>query len=140
MTKPDFSGSWQFDCARSALQIAAPDAIVIVIDHREPVLRISRTYVVGDRRDTFAIDLTTDGREVAIDRDDLRIRACAYWDGDVLVFDSDVTRAGVAGFNRVRYAMAAAGESFVADECFQSEPTNYSNRWWMDRVSQGGSP
>ncbi len=45
----------------------APDSTLFVIDHREPVLRISRTHVVGARGDTFAIVLTTDGREVAVE-------------------------------------------------------------------------
>lgn len=61
MPKPNFTGTWKFNPANSVLQIPAPDATVFVIDHREPVLRISRTHIVGEKQDTFSLDLTTDG-------------------------------------------------------------------------------
>lgn len=49
--RPDFTGTWRFNPARSVLQIAAPDATIFVVDHREPTLRISQTHIVGDKQD-----------------------------------------------------------------------------------------
>jgi hypothetical protein len=116
LAKPDFSGTWRFDPGKSALQIPAPDATVFVIEHREPALRITRTHVSGGKSDTFTLDLTTDGKEVALMRGGLRLRARAYWDGEVLVFDSKVARGGVEGTNVVRYAL------------------DYDNRWVMEKA------
>ena len=47
---------------------------------------------MGQTRDTFAIDLTTDGRETAIDRGEVQIRARTFWDGETLAFDAPVAR------------------------------------------------
>ena len=133
MAKPDFTGTWRFNAAKSALQIPAPDENTFVVDHRDPILRLARSYVMGATRDTFGIDLTTDGRETTMDRGDVQVRARAFWEGDVLAFESTVTRGGVTGTNAVRYEMAADRRSFVARERFRSEPMDYDNVWWMDR-------
>jgi hypothetical protein len=132
--KPDFSGTWQFNPARSVLQIPPPDSTVFVIDHREPLFRITRTHVVGDKSDTFTLDLTTDGKEVALDREGLHLRARAYWDGATLVFDSKLTRGGVEGTNIVRYALAKDALSFTAEERFRSAARSYDNLWVLDRT------
>lgn len=134
--KPDFSGTWKFDPARSVLQIPPPDSTVFVIEHREPLLRITRTHVIGGKSDTFTLDLTTDGREVALDRGDLRLRARAYWDGETLVFDSVVARGGEEGSNVVRYTLAEDGQSFRAEERFRSRAVNYDNVWILKRARE----
>ena len=134
MPKPNYSGTWGFNPASSALQIPAPDATTFVIDHSEPVLRISRTHIAGDKRDTFSLDLTTDGKEVSLDHDDLRLRCRAYWDGDTIVFDSKLIRAGAEATNVVRYTLTNSGKTFRAEEQFRSSTLNYDNLWILDRV------
>jgi len=134
--KPDFTGTWTFNAARSVLQIPAPDATIFVVDHREPAFRISRTHVVGETRDTFSLDLTTDGQPVSVERGDLQLRARAYWDGDTLVFDTSLVRAGEEATNVVRYTLAADSNSFVADERFRSRSLNYDNVWLLDRIDE----
>jgi hypothetical protein len=135
MPKPDFSGTWTFSPARSTLQIAAPDATVFVIEHREPSLHIARTHVKGETRDTFSLDLTTDGKEVVKTSGDLSLAARAYWEHDTLVFETRVVRAGNEGTNVVRYQLAADRMSFVAEERFRSAVMNYDNIWVMERVA-----
>ena len=134
MHKPNFSGTWRFNPATSALQIPAPDSTMFVVDHREPLLLISRTHIVGERRDTFSLALTTDCQEVLVDRDDLRLRCRAYWDVDALVFDSELIRAGVEATNVVRYALTNGGKTLRAEEQFRSSSLNYENLWILDRV------
>ena len=139
MGKPDFSGTWSFNRSRSLLQIPAPDATIFVIDHREPALRITRTHVSGELRDTFSLDLTTDGQPVSAERDDLSLRARAYWEGDTLVFDTRLVRAGVEATNVVRYKLSDNRETFMAEELFRSAPINYDNLWWLDRIEPAPS-
>lgn len=115
------------------LQITAPDSTEFVIKHREPALQISRTHIVGEKRDTFSIDLTTDGQEVSVDRGDLQICCRAYWDGDTLAFDSKLIRAGEEATNVVRYALTNSGQTFRAEERFRSSSLNYDNLWILDR-------
>ena len=137
MLKPNFTGRWKFNPARSLLQIKAPDATEFVIEHQEPALHISRTHIVGGQRDTFSLALTTDGQEVAVAQDDLQLRCCAYWEGDTLVFDTKVIRADVEGTNLVRYTLLDDGATFQAEERFRSSVLNYDNLWLLDRVEPG---
>jgi hypothetical protein len=131
--KPDFSGTWRFDPARSDLEIRAPEASVFVIEHEDPFLRISRTHFADGKSDTFTLELTTDGREVAAERGDLKIRARAHWDGDTLVFDSRLARGGEEAANLVRYDLAADRRSLVAEERFRSASLSYDNTWVLGR-------
>jgi hypothetical protein len=134
MQKPDYTGTWTLNHEKSRLQIPAPDTTVFVVDHHEPALRISRTHVAGDSRDTFSLDLTTDGREVTVDRGEFRLRCRAYWDDDALVFDSHLVRAGDEATNVVRYALSSDRMLLVADEKFRGEALAYDNVWVLDRT------
>lgn len=134
MPKPDFSGTWIFNPGKSALQIAAPDSTVFVIDHREPLFRLSRTHTAGDNSDTFSLDLTTDGKEVTLDHGPMRLRARAYWEEDTLVFDAKVNRGGMECTNVVRYSLAADLGSFVAEERFRSSALSYDNTWVLEKA------
>jgi hypothetical protein len=63
--KPNFTGTWILDVARSDNQSPAPESIVHVIDHKEPTIKITTrvNYRAGDSTDT--LNLTTDGREIS---------------------------------------------------------------------------
>jgi hypothetical protein len=115
------------------LQVAPPDSTIFVVEHVEPVFRLSRTHVIGKTSDTFTIELTTDGKEVVVNRGELRIRARAYWEGNTLVVDSAVDRGEDAGKNIVRYTLADPPHVLVAEERLRSNRLNYDNRWVLER-------
>ena len=133
MQKPNSTGTWKFNPSKSTLQIPAPDSTVFVVEHMEPNFRLSRTHVAGEKSDTFTLDLTTDGAEVVILRGDLHLRACAYWEGETLVFDSHLVRGGEDATNIVRYKLAGNLNSFVAEEKFRSKSLCYDNIWLLER-------
>lgn len=142
MPGPDFSGTWNFNPARSALQIKAPDATRFVIEHSEPLLRLSRTHTAGGKSDTFTLDLTTDGREVAFDHAGMRVLARAYWEGNTLVFDSRLLRGKEEASNVVRYSLSEDGKTFTAEERLRSREMNYDNVWVLERAEtpEGAPP
>ena len=118
------------------MEIPQPDATEFVITHDEPVLALRRTHVVGEKRDTFSLDLTTDGRPISVERSDLKLRGCAYWDRDVLVFDTTVVRAGEEATNVVRYTLSGDRGELVAEEHFRSRSLNYDNMWLFERADR----
>jgi hypothetical protein len=134
--KPNFSGTWRFNPGKSSVQIAAPDSTVFVIDHREPVLLLSRTHTVEEKQDAFSLELTTDGQPVTADRDGVHLTAQAYWEADALVFDTTLKRGEEEGSNLVKYRHSETGESFEANESFRSPSLNYDNLWVLDRVCE----
>jgi hypothetical protein len=136
LPKPNFTGTWTWVPARSVLEIPAPDATVFVIEHQEPLLKIHRTHVVGDRRDTFSVDLTTDGQSISIETGGLQLHGRAYWDGDALVFDTTIVRAGEEATNVVRYTLSGDQRTLVANERLRSLSQNHHNLWVFERVEQ----
>lgn len=101
------------------LQIPGPDASVFVIDHREPLFRLSRTHQFRGKRDTFELDLTTDGKEVAGEHGELHFRSRVYWEDETLVFETNVLQRGEEGVNIVRYTLS-----------------NTMDYWWQRGVSE----
>jgi hypothetical protein len=133
MKKPDFTGTWKFNPSKSLLQILAPDATEFVIDHREPLFRLSRTHVVGGKSDALKLELTTDGNEITGDHGELHFRSRIYWNGETLVFETNVVQRGETGVNTVRYTLSDTRDSILAEERFRSKNTNYDNKWVLDR-------
>ena len=131
--KPDFTGTWEFNPAKSLLQINPPDSTIMVIDHHEPSFRLSRTHTQNNQSDTISVELMTDGRELILDQGEIRVRGRAYWDADVLVFDSLLTRGEEEASNLVRYKLTEKLESLIAEETFRSRKLNYDNVWVLDR-------
>ena len=61
--KPDFSGSWKFDLAKSDFgQQPPPEALALVVVHKEPAVKISSTQTVGGTTTVNERNLTTDGK------------------------------------------------------------------------------
>jgi len=136
MAKPDFTGTWEFNSIRSALQIPAPESSVFVIEHREPDFYLERTHVFGESSDTFAIALTTDGKDVVCNHRGMQIRARLYWEGETLVCDSILDLGGAQITNVVRYGIADEGQTFIAEERLRSREHNHENKWVFDRRLQ----
>jgi hypothetical protein len=61
---PNFSGTWNLDVAKSDFGPAPPpDSVVMVIDHKEPTLKVTTTQK-GSQGDTNnESTITTDGKE-----------------------------------------------------------------------------
>jgi hypothetical protein len=132
-TRPDFSGTWRFDPTRSVLQSPSPDSSVFVIDHREPQFHLSRTHFFGADRDTFAIDLTTDGAEVERSYDNFQLRGRGMWDGEVLVFEATLLIEGEQASDLVRYSLAPEGSTLIAEEHFVMGQVSHENKWVFEK-------
>ncbi len=131
--KPDFSGSWLVNRAKSVLHIHAPDSTSFFINHHEPIFGLQRTHTVGETKDDFAIRLNIGGETITTSHRDLNISARAYWDGNVLVFHSDIMKGHEEGTNIVRYELSDDGRTIIADEDFRSSTLNYTNRWVLEK-------
>lgn len=132
-TLPDFSGIWRLDASRTVLQTPSPDSSVFTIEHREPRFHLSRIHYFGEESDTFSINLTTDGVEMEHGYPNFQLKGRAYWDGEVLVFDSQLMMDGDSGTNVVRYSLADNGRTFMADEHQVMGQISHENKWVFER-------
>jgi hypothetical protein len=133
--KPDFSGTWVLNLQRCQLQFPSKlDSGTIIIEHRDPAFRFSRTFVVGGKEDALSFELTTDGREKIVKEPDRTTTSRMSWDGDVLVLDERIVLAdGRAAINTVRYGLHESGRMLIAEEKFRGPVHKHDNVWVADR-------
>ena len=131
--KPDFSGTWIFVPAKSKMQIPVPTSAIFRVDHREPIFKISRTLVQGEKSDDWKIDLTTDGKEVVQRGNNETVRGRLYWEGNDLIFDSKIILKDREASNVVRYHLSEVGKTLTATERFRGPILKYDNVWVFEK-------
>ncbi len=133
-TKPDFSGTWRANFAKSKLQIQQPESTVFVLDHREPRFILSRTHTFAGKSDTWGIELITDGKETVRKESGRALHVRLTWEGDSLVFDVELDLPEGKGHDRVKYSISPDGKTFTAQESYRDPKTSYDNLWVFDRM------
>ncbi len=135
--KPDLTGTWVLNLEKSRLQIEDKiESGTFRIEHKEPVFRFSRVFVVDGKEDALSYDLTTDGKEKIENGPGRTTTSRLYWDGDVLVLDERIVlKDGRQATNVVRYSLQDGGRTLVAEEKFRGPLRKHDNLWVADRKS-----
>ena len=115
--KPDFSGKWSLNLAKSDLGPAPPpksriDQITQHGDH----IKLVRTQMDGAGKTyVLTLDCVLGGPDCSSSYTDpqVKIGGKAKWDGDVLVFDMNVNATAGQATLQDRYNRAADGKSIV---------------------------
>jgi hypothetical protein len=98
---PDFSGTWTLDAAKSDFgPMPPPDSIVMVIDHKEPTLKMTVTQKsqMGDA--TNDSTYTTDGKDnvnkVRSAAGEQNFKSTTKWSGKVLATNRTIEAQGMS--------------------------------------------
>ncbi len=98
--KPNFSGTWKLDVSKSDFGVLPPDnSRTDVIEHNDPALKVSTSSDNSAQgKQDFALNFTTDGKEVTNNAGGLELKSILNWEGPTLVVntklkyqDNDVT-------------------------------------------------
>jgi hypothetical protein len=85
--KPDFTGSWKINAAKSDFgPMPPPDKWDMVVEHKDPALKVKTTMAnqMGERTNEAAY--TTDGKETTVGEGGGQTQATVTWDGESIVF------------------------------------------------------
>lgn len=98
--KPDFSGTWNVDLAKSDFgPTPPPESIVQVIVHKEPALKVSSTVKSSMGTISNERNLTTDGKENAYtlkgSAGEQAVKSTSTWSGKKLLTTMKVDTQGV---------------------------------------------
>jgi hypothetical protein len=95
--KPNFSGDWKMDPAKSNFGgIPAPATYTRKVSHTEPSITVEDTQTgsaMGDQHDTRTY--TTDGKEISYQANGADVKAAMTWDGDALQINSKASVQGM---------------------------------------------
>ena len=84
--KPDFSGTWKADTAKSDFgPMPPPDSMVEKIVHEDPSLKVNIAQTGGQGDMTYDMAYTTDGKECVNNFQGNEFKTTLKWDGDALV-------------------------------------------------------
>ena len=131
--RPNFTGTWTLDLAKSRLEVPPPDSTVFVILHREPTVQMFRTHARGARLDTLTTTLRTDSSEVLWELRGAKVTSRTWWDGGELVFWSRFERDTLRASQVVRYSLSSDRKTFKALESVDAGAASHVNHWVFDR-------
>jgi hypothetical protein len=127
---PNFTGTWQIDKSRSsfksdrpfAASIASRGVITLVIDHRDPELKIEQDASLAVAHRTVVSTYYTDGRE-ASNRGARgeAITSTSHWDNGALVTDLKIVRGTQSLTRRDVMRLSEDGKSLTL-EMTRNEP------------------
>ncbi|HEY6392112.1 MAG TPA: hypothetical protein VIX89_12585 [Bryobacteraceae bacterium] len=88
-SKPNFSGTWKLNVSKSEFgPLPSPDSRTDVIEHNDPVLKVSTSAESAQGKQNFNVTYTTDGKEVVNKQGPREIKSTVVWDGSNLVVNS----------------------------------------------------
>ncbi len=85
---PNFSGHWKLNTEKSKLD--EPYQEERTMDHKDPELTVSSKASVEGEEEESTVKYRTDGKQTRNMLDGDPLFTTAHWDGDVLVFDSEI--------------------------------------------------
>jgi len=109
-TKPNFSGDWELNTARSDLGGAPITKLVVHIEHKDPVFKYTAQATVDGRDVEESESFATDGTP---SRDSRGATVRAHWDGAALV--TETTGSDGQLLDRSRLTLSAEGNTTVRD-------------------------
>ena len=87
--KPNFSGVWKLNVAKSDFGVMPPpESRTDVIEHIEPTLKLSRDEKGAEGPRKYIINTSNDGREVVNKWGPMDVRVTANWEGPAFVSSS----------------------------------------------------
>jgi hypothetical protein len=114
--KPDFSGTWTVDLAKSDFgMMPPPEKLERTIKHADPDMKI-KTVQVGQRGESITeAAYTTDGKEAKIQVRNREARVKAKWDGDKLNVETSTEFNGMAITQKESWSLSTDGKTLTID-------------------------
>jgi hypothetical protein len=131
--KPDFSGKWNLDVAKSDFGAAPrPESIVHVIAHTEPALRVESTQTTQQGTATNVRNLTTDGKEntntLRAMGGEQEVKSTTKWDGNKLVTALKIAFQGMTADILDTWDLSADGKVLTISREFKTSQGDFTQK------------
>lgn len=120
--RPNFSGLWELDASQSDFgPVPGPSQSTQVIEHQEPVVRLTADSVGFMGEDHVEFEFRTDGSEAVQTVAGRARKTQSYWDDRVLVTEWEIDNPGQPRFEMVdRRSLSEDGQTMIVDRQVQS--------------------
>ena len=118
--KPNLTGTWKLNPAKSDIGSNAIKSRVDTIEHHDPQLKITTMQDDENGTNTVVRDYVTDGREMTHTILGGERKSSAHWDGNALVIETKVTNGNYTIHDR--WALADDHKSIRIDRELSNAP------------------
>jgi hypothetical protein len=134
--RPNFSGSWKLDPAQSNFgPVPGPSESTQVIEHNEPLLRLTAESEGFMGANSVEFEFVTDGSEKPQSVDGRSRETQTYWDESVLVTEWVIDNPGQPQFEMVdRRSLSADGQTMTVDRHVRSNWAEWEQKAVYVRV------
>ena len=84
-TKPDFSGTWKMNAAKSKFERGGPDGIIIKFEQKDGGIREVLTLTGGNGERSVEAKYSADGKETDVSMGPENAKGSIKWEGETLV-------------------------------------------------------
>ncbi len=135
--KPDFTGVWVLNTAKSKLTIPNPPVTsTFIFIQRGTKWHMERTHFFRDKKpNTIHFERVIGGEPVIERHNDYVETARMFWEGNTVVLDEQfVGSDNTHGSNHVTYSLSPDGNTLTALEIEIFPDGKFTNRWVFDRL------
>jgi len=130
---PNFSGTWSLDAAKSDFgPIPGPESIVMVIDHKEPALKVSVTQKGPQGEATNDSTYTTDGKDntnkMRSPAGDQDVKSTTKWNGKILATTRTIEAQGMSIGIDDAWELSADGKVMTINRYLKTPQGDFSTR------------
>jgi hypothetical protein len=109
-SKPDFSGTWKLNVAKSEMGGSPVTEIVVRVDHKEPIFKYIAKGVSGGEAFEDSLELNTSGKPTPGPNG---MTSVTRWEGNAILVEGK--SADGAATITVRFSMSADGKTAIRD-------------------------
>ena len=130
---PNFSGTWSLDTAKSDFgPIPGPESIVMVIDHKEPALKVTVTQKGPQGETTNDSTYTTDGKDnmnkMRSPAGDQDVKSTTKWNGKILATTRTIEAQGMSIGIDDAWELSADGKVMTINRYLKTPQGDFSTK------------
>ena len=121
-SKPNFSGTWKLNVAKSDFGVLPPsNGRTDIIDHQDPNLKDTVSDDAAQGQQNYTLSMTTDGKEAINKPGGLEMKNVATWDGGNLVVNTKLQFQGSDVTIKTSWALSADGKTLTESAHLESQ-------------------
>jgi hypothetical protein len=139
VARPDFSGRWELDVSQSDFgPVPGPSQSTQVIEHQDPVLRLTADSVGFMGEDHAEFEFQTDGSDAIQTVEGRARKTQSYWEDAVLITEWEVENPGQPRFEMIdRRSLSEDGQTMVVDRLVRSSWDEWEQKAVYTRKPSG---
>jgi hypothetical protein len=135
---PNFSGTWTLDAAKSDFgPMPPPDSIVMVIDHKEPALKVGVTQKsqMGDASNdsTFTTDGKDNVNKMRSPAGDMDVTSTTRWKGQMLATSRTIEAQGMSINIDETWELSADGKVLTISRLLKTPQGDFSTKFALNK-------